>query len=62
MHTKGNVGFHTVSKIATGGPGCRRSWVFSSVLEVKTRKNTAGAEAQLGHKNPREKLEAGAKL
>lgn len=25
MNTKGNVGFHTVSKIAARGPGCRRS-------------------------------------
>lgn len=61
MNTKGNVGFHTLSKIASRGPGCRRSWVLSSVLEVKTRKNTAGAEAQLGDKNPRETLEAVAK-
>lgn len=62
MNTKGNVGFHMVSKIAVGGPGCRKSWVLSSVLEVKARKSTAGAEDQLGDKNPHEKLEAGLNL
>ena len=62
MNTKGSVGFHMVSKIAAGGPGCRRSWVLSLVLEVKARKSSAGAEDQLGDKNPHEKLEAGLNL
>ena len=62
MNTKGNIGFHMVSKIAAGGPGCRRSWVLSLVLEVKARKSSAGAEDQLGDKNPHEKLEAGLNL